>query len=190
MPLPSCANACGIDFGTSNSTVGLLRPGQPTLLPLEDGKVTLPSVVFFNAEEQCTRFGRAALADYLEGSEGRLMRSLKSLLGSRLIDGRTEVGGRALPFRELLERFIGDLKRRAEAQAQREFTQAVFGRPVFFVDDDALADATAQATLAGVAHAVGFKDVSFQFEPIAAAPSSSAARFAAAAVLDASMSSA
>ncbi len=169
MPLPSCANACGIDFGTSNSTVGLLRPGQPTLLPLEDGKVTLPSVVFFNAEEQCTRFGRAALADYLEGSEGRLMRSLKSLLGSRLIDGRTEVGGRALPFRELLEQFIGDLKRRAELHAQREFTQAVFGRPVFFVDDDAAADESAQATLASVAHAVGFKDVSFQFEPIAAA---------------------
>jgi two-component system sensor histidine kinase QseC len=34
--------------------------------------------------------------DYLEGYEGRLMRSLKSLLGTSLMDGQTEVGGRAL----------------------------------------------------------------------------------------------
>ena len=53
--------ACGIDFGTSNSTVGCVRPGQETLLPLEDGKVTLPSVVFFNADDGRTYFGRAAL---------------------------------------------------------------------------------------------------------------------------------
>ena len=38
----SPVRACGIDFGTSNSTVGWLRPGQPTLLTLEDGKPTLP----------------------------------------------------------------------------------------------------------------------------------------------------
>lgn len=169
MPHAPCANACGIDFGTSNSTVGCLRPGQPTLLPLEDGKATLPSVVFFNAEEQCTRFGRAALTDYLAGYEGRLMRSLKSLLGSRLIDGRTEVGGRALLFRDLLGEFIGELKRRAELHGGRVFDQVVIGRPVFFVDDDPLADASAQATLADIARAVGFKEVSFQYEPIAAA---------------------
>ena len=50
--------ACGVDFGTSNSTVGWCRPGQPTLLALEDNKPTLPSVVFFNAEEDRTVFGR------------------------------------------------------------------------------------------------------------------------------------
>jgi len=62
------ANACGVDFGTSNSTVGWSRPGQPALLPLEGGKVTLPSVVFFNAEEDVVSFGRAALSDYLAGT--------------------------------------------------------------------------------------------------------------------------
>ena len=51
MVSPTSAHALGIDFGTSNSTVGWLRPQQATLLPLEDGKPTLPSVVFFNAEE-------------------------------------------------------------------------------------------------------------------------------------------
>jgi hypothetical chaperone protein len=163
------ANACGVDFGTSNSTVGWVRPGQPSLLPLEDGKATLPSVVFFNADEDVVRYGRAALADYLEGYDGRLMRSLKSLLGTSLMDGQTEVAGRALPFRQLLEYFIGEIKRRAEQQAGREFPHAVFGRPVYFVDEDAGADRLAEDTLAGIARAVGFREIGFQYEPIAAA---------------------
>lgn len=162
-------NACGVDFGTSNSTVGFHRPGQPALLPLEDGKPTLPSVVFFNAETDAATFGRAALADYLAGHEGRLMRSLKSLLGTSLIDGQTEVLGRALPFRELLAQFVRELKHRAELAADRSFTQAVFGRPVHFVDDDETADRLAEGTLLEVARAAGFRDVAFQYEPIAAA---------------------
>ncbi|WP_407278670.1 Hsp70 family protein [Aromatoleum evansii] len=163
------ARACGIDFGTSNSTVGWVRPGATTLLALEDGKPTLPSAVFFNADEETTAFGRTALAKYLEGYEGRLMRALKSLLGSSLIDGQTEVQGRALRFRDLLAGFIGELKARAEAQAGRSFDKAVFGRPVRFVDDDDDADRKAQQTLAEIAAQVGFRDVSFQFEPIGAA---------------------
>ncbi len=168
------ANACGVDFGTSNSTVGYIGPratgaGGSALLALEDGKATLPSVVFFNADDDEVSYGRAALAGYLAGYEGRLMRSLKSLLGTSLIDGQTEVGGRALPFRMLLSHFIGEVKRRAEREAGREFTCAVFGRPVFFIDDSASADKLAEDTLAEIARAVGFKEVSFQFEPIAAA---------------------
>jgi hypothetical chaperone protein len=162
-------NACGVDFGTSNSTVGWVRPGQSALLALEDGKATLPSVVFFNADDEETYYGRAALAGYLAGYEGRLMRSLKSLLGTSLIDGQTEVGGRALPFRMLLANYIGEVKRRAELAAGRPFTSAVFGRPVFFIDDSSDADQLAEDTLAEVARAVGFKDIAFQYEPIAAA---------------------
>jgi hypothetical chaperone protein len=161
--------ACGVDFGTSNSTVGWVRPGQPALLALEDGKPTLPSAVFFNADDNEVRYGRAALADYLEGYEGRLMRSLKSLLGTSLIEGQTEVAGRALPFRQLLAQFIGELKHRAEQRAGRGFEHAVLGRPVFFVDDDPAADRLAQETLAGIANAAGFREIAFQFEPIAAA---------------------
>jgi hypothetical chaperone protein len=163
------ANACGVDFGTSNSTVGWVRPGQASLLALEDGKPTLPSVVFFNADDEQVRYGRAALADYLEGYEGRLMRSMKSLLGTSLIDGQTEVAGRALPFRQLLSHFIGELRRRAEQQAGREFSSAVFGRPVFFIDDDPEADRLAEDTLAEIARAAGFREIGFQYEPIAAA---------------------
>jgi hypothetical chaperone protein len=125
--------------------------------------------MFFNADEDAVRYGRAALADYLEGYDGRLMRSLKSLLGTSLMEGQTEVAGRALPFRQLLSQFIGELKRRAEASAGREFGSAVLGRPVWFVDEDPDADRLAEDTLAGIARAVGFKEIAFQYEPIAAA---------------------
>jgi len=163
------AQACGIDFGTSNSTVGWVRPGHPIMLELEDGKMTLPSVVFFNAEDEETSYGRAALAEYLAGCEGRLMRSLKSLLGTSLIDGQTEVGGRALPFRLLLSQFIGEVKRRAESASGRHFESVVMGRPVHFIDDDKAADQLAEDTLAEIARSVGFRYVAFQYEPIAAA---------------------
>jgi hypothetical chaperone protein len=162
-------DACGIDFGTSNSTAGWSRPGQRALLPLEGDKLTLPSVIFFHAEDDDVSYGRAALADYLEGHEGRLMRSLKSLLGSSMMDDFTEVAGRAVPFRTLLAQFIGELKRRAETSAGREFTRAVLGRPVFFVDDDAAADQRAQDTLEDIARQAGLRDIAFQYEPIAAA---------------------
>lgn len=165
----SAPKACGIDFGTSNSTAGWSRPGLPALLPLEGGKATLPSVVFFHAEDEHVSYGRAALADYLAGYDGRLMRSLKSLLGTSMIDDHTEVAGRALPFRVLLAQFIGELKHRAEKAADQAFSRAVLGRPVFFVDDDPQADRKAETTLAEIAHAVGLKDIAFQYEPIAAA---------------------
>ena len=169
MKSASPARACGIDFGTSNSTVGWLRPGVETLIALEDDKITLPSVVFFNIEERRPVYGRLALHEYLEGYEGRLMRSLKSLLGSKLIKHDTSVLGTAMPFKDLLGLFINQLKQRAEATAGREFEEVVLGRPVFFVDDDPLADQEAENTLTDVARAIGFKEVSFQYEPIAAA---------------------
>ncbi len=94
---------------------------------------------------------------------------VKSLLGSKLIKHDTSVLGTALPFKDLLGMFIGQLKSRLETTAGREFDQVVLGRPVFFVDDDPVADQEAEDTLVDVAKKIGFKDVSFQYEPIAAA---------------------
>jgi molecular chaperone DnaK (HSP70) len=149
------SSACGVDFGTSNSTVGWSRPGQSALLTLEGDKPTLPSVLFFNSEENSVAYGRAALTEYLAGYEGRLLRSLKSLLGSRLMDDETEVLGQAMSFRAVLGLYLGELKKRAEDQAQRSFSSAVFGRPVYFVDDNPQADRLAENTLAEVARSVG-----------------------------------
>jgi len=61
------------------------------------------------------------------------------------------------------------LKQKAEATAQHTLTRTVLGRPVFFVDDDEQADRMAQNQLQAAAHAVGFSEIHFQYEPIAAA---------------------
>jgi hypothetical chaperone protein len=155
--------ATGIDFGTSNSTVGIADATGARLVPLEDGATTLPSAVFWQTDGAPSLFGRAAIAAYLEGEEGRLLRGLKSTLGLGMIDDKTSIGGRAVSFREVLSRFIAHLRTRAPGDA------VVLGRPVHFVDDDPAADAAAEATLAEIAKDCGWTHISFQFEPIAAA---------------------
>jgi hypothetical chaperone protein len=64
------SQACGVDFGTSNSTVGWHRGAQSVLLALEQDKLTLPSVIFFNAEEHEVSYGRAALRTIWLGTKG------------------------------------------------------------------------------------------------------------------------
>ncbi|RJT38789.1 Hsp70 family protein [Mesorhizobium waimense] len=159
----------GIDFGTSNSTVGVIRDGQPQLVALEDGQVTLPSAVFFNFDDNHTYFGRRAIADYTDSIEGRLMRSLKSVLGSSLVHEKTRIKARSIGFMEIVGLFVGHLKKRLEEDAQAPVESVVLGRPVQFVDDDAEADAKAQGELENAARIQGFKHIAFQFEPIAAA---------------------
>ena len=161
---------CGLDFGTSNSTVTVLdAQGVPRLLPLEDGKPTIPSVLFFNFEDDVVRFGRHAVREYVSGVDGRMMRSLKSILGTDLFDDRTRIKARNIPFTEILGTFIAHLRQQAEATLGRGIDSVVVGRPVRFVDDDDKADAEAQRQLEGAIRAEGFKHIAFQFEPIAAA---------------------
>ena len=161
--------ACGLDFGTSNSTMGFVgADGVPRLLPLEDGRQTMPSVLFFSFEDNLVHFGRQAVAEYVTGGEGRLMRSLKSVLGTSLIGDTTRVKGRRYDFIEILGIFIAELKRRAETDLGA-LDSVVVGRPVHFVDDDAMADAAAQQQLEGAVRAQGFSHIDSQFEPIAAA---------------------
>ena len=163
------ARSCGLDFGTSNSTLGIVAAGHPELLALEGDSVTTPSALFFSFETDATYFGRAALAEYVTGADGRMMRALKSVLGSALIGDATRIKKRLVPFMEILGLFIGEMKHRAESGLDAEIGDVVVGRPVHFVDDDEKADAEAQKQLETAVRSQGFRHVSFQFEPIAAA---------------------
>lgn len=162
--------ACGLDFGTSNSAIGVAHDKAATLVPVEADSTLMPSAVFFDYESRGrVLFGDAAIAAYVEQTEGRLMRALKSILGSPLIEEETVLAGRKVPLTKVVETFVGHLKQKAEAFAGREITTVVHGRPVRFVDDDDRADARAQKVLEGVARRVGFRDITFVYEPIAAA---------------------
>ena len=160
----------GIDFGTSNSAVSWAPPGQTArLLALEGESTTLPTAIFFDDEEHSTHFGREAMARYLAHHEGRLMRSLKSLLGSALLREQTVVHGKPQSYQDIVSGFLQELVRRAEVQLGGLPARLVLGRPVHFVDDDPARDAQAQESLRLAASACGFAEIGFQLEPIAAA---------------------
>ncbi|HZQ02369.1 MAG TPA: Hsp70 family protein [Reyranella sp.] len=162
--------ACGLDFGTSNSAIGVARGNELALAPLEDGKTLMPSAVFFDYESKGRiLFGSEAIAAYVGQIEGRLMRALKTILGSPLIGETTVVGGRKLPLSDVVGIFVRHLKSRAEAFAGTEIAAVVHGRPVRFVDGDDAADARAESVLHDVARQAGFHDILFVYEPIAAA---------------------
>ncbi len=97
------------------------------------------------------------------------MRSIKSLLGSKLMDEQTMVNGQSVSFFEIVVMFFKELKARCEAHVGYEIHSVMLGRPVHFVDDDQERDDLAQATLGRAAQAAGFTHIDFQLEPIAAA---------------------
>ena len=160
----------GIDFGTSNSAVAWAPEGAlARSLPLEGEATTMPTALFYNAEDRSTHFGREAVALYLAGVEGRLMRSLKSLLGSALMQETTAVYDGLVSFQDIVARFLLELGQRAERTLGERPTSVVLGRPVHFVDDDAKRDRQAEDSLRQAARTAGFREIRFQFEPIAAA---------------------
>ncbi|MDO9061551.1 MAG: Hsp70 family protein, partial [Bradyrhizobium sp.] len=97
------------------------------------------------------------------------MRSLKSVLGTSLIEETTRLGRERTSFRDVIAYYLGAVKRRAERATGRELRKVVHGRPVHFVDNADDADRKAEQTLQAIAREIGFDEVTFQFEPIAAA---------------------
>ena len=171
----TAATFCAIDFGTSNSAVAVPDGDAMRLIELEPGFRTMPTAVFYPGESRgrapapC-EFGRAAIAAYVDGIDGRLMRSMKSILGSSLVQQTTDVGGgRGVRFIDIVATYLRHLRQLAEAAAGARVDRAVLGRPVYFVDDDAERDALAEAALREAAASAGFREIVFQYEPIAAA---------------------
>ncbi|MDO4593522.1 MAG: Hsp70 family protein [Comamonadaceae bacterium] len=160
----------GIDFGTSNSAMAWRTQGQiAQLVPLEGKAAAMPTALFFNYEDRSTHYGRDAMQQYLAGEEGRLMRSLKSLLGSSLLQDKTAVHGKLVSYQDIIAMFLQHLAQQAQQHMGGLPERVVLGRPVHFVDGNPARDALAQSSLEAAAHTAGFKEVAFQLEPIAAA---------------------
>lgn len=162
-------NFCGIDFGTSNSTIGSVKDGKALLLPVEKDKVTIPTALFYNFEDDDVYYGREAVEEYVDGAWGRLMRSLKSVLGTDLMHDTTQVKTKHLAFTDIIATFLTQMKAQAEKNMGCELESVLMGRPVHFIDENKSRDKEAQDTLEKIARSVGFKNVEFQFEPLAAA---------------------
>ena len=161
--------AAGLDFGTSNSAIGVHDGRTARLHRFAGGAEVVPSAVFFDLDEEAWSFGREAEMRFLEGAHGRYLRALKSVLGTPLMGERTRLGRRAVPFAEVLERFLGAIKAEAEGAVGAPLTRVVAGRPVRFVDGDPGRDQAAQDALEAVLRAVGFREIAFVPEPVGAA---------------------
>ena len=161
--------SCGIDFGTSNSSIAIARQGKVNLVAVEGSSTTTPSAMFFLRKGNIPYYGREAVNMFLARNPGRFMRSLKRVLGSPVMRQGTMVNGELMRFDEIITSFLRNLKDKADAEAGQEIENVVMGRPVHFVDNDTAADARAEAELKLIAKHLGFNHIEFQFEPIAAA---------------------
>lgn len=157
---------CGIDFGTSNSSVAVSSETlPPRLIKVEKNKTTIPSTIFYETGKIQPIFGQQAVDAYISGQEGRFMRSLKRVLGTDLMTVGTQINGKPVKFENILSQFIKYLKNKIEEELQLEAESVVMGRPVHFRDNDIKGDIAAEKELAQIAHMVGFKNVVFQYEP-------------------------
>ncbi|MDH4396316.1 MAG: molecular chaperone [Limnobacter sp.] len=175
-----------IDFGTSNCAA-FLADGKGTIvpIPLEGEGLLLPSVIFSEGNEHdgvVTQqknqgpilFGKAALqAYYQDPLSGTLIRSPKSFLGST-IDDRAQAY-----FQVAIENILRHIKTLAEAHPMslslkdssgKGIESVILGRPVNF-QGAAVHDGNSQAVsiMSNAAKAVGFTDIQFLMEPMAAA---------------------
>ncbi len=160
---------CGIDFGTTNSTIGVVLHNQPQMIKIEDNKIAIPTALFFEEKKNFPLFGQEAINHYIQGDEGRFIRSIKRILGTDLMEKFTTINGKGRRFDELILLFLSHLKNNAEKITGTTITSAVIGRPVHFQNDDVNADQAAEDKLRAIAQKVGFKNIIFQYEPIAAA---------------------
>src|SRR5512141_48600 len=109
---------CAIDFGTSNSALAFPAGDTMRLALLEGELRDMPTAVFYNADDGTRLFGRAAVQAYVDGIDGRLMRSIKSILGSDLMDEVTEIGpGRSVSYIDVVVNYLRHLREVAQRQA-------------------------------------------------------------------------
>lgn len=214
---------CGLDFGTTNSSVAVSDGSHAhvlTLDPRNDSPTSLPSLLYITSEgEQIV--GRAAADAFIErnvdrevkleqvrlgvaieayvasepdksegyrpmsvvddprvqegvhamatvevNSPGRLFQSLKSFLRNAAFRS-TEVFGHNYQIEELTAMILRPIKEAVEAEAGEPVTTAVFGRPVRFSKSQH-EDALAERRLRVAANLVGFENVVFFYEPVAA----------------------
>src|SRR3569833_1802389 len=145
LAMPDPLRHCGLDFGTSNTTLAATRDNAASrLLPLEDGKPTIPSTIFIDFDDDRTLYGRAAIAEYISGTDGRMMRSLKSILGSSLAEENVRIKKRIVSYLQIIGGFVGELKQDTETNHSNTLDSNENGRPVHYVDDDPIADRKAQ----------------------------------------------
>ncbi len=131
----------------------------------------LQRAISFNREEdieltpQSLLFGQRALAQYIDDpDEVYFVKSPKSFLGANGLKPQ-----QIALFEDLVCAMMRHIRQQAETACGTAITQAMIGRPVNFQGTGGEdANRQAQGILQRAAERAGFKDIAFQFEPVAA----------------------
>ena len=181
--MTSRVDAVGLDFGTTNSAIAIVAgDGTPLLarfksaLSAAPDEETFRSILFFEATEEtggtesAVAVGNDAIRRYLgAGGNGRLVQSLKSFLAVRSFE-TTDIMGEDYSLGDLVAPILVALRTAAEAQFGPLPSRIVVGRPVHFSDARTPADDDfAQARLDVAIRRAGWDDITFEYEPVAAA---------------------
>src|SRR5258708_2385567 len=116
----------GIDLGTTNSEVAVIRNGRPEVLE-EDGDPILPSVVGMDPQGKLL-VGRAARNQFVLSPE-RTVRSIKRKMGQ---DVKVALGDQSYSPQEISAMILRALKQRAERALGAPVKKAVITVPAFF----------------------------------------------------------
>ena len=170
----------GLDFGTTNSAIAVAGADQQaTLASFGDATnrtTSFRSILYFPAKERNqpvkaeTQAGPDAINAYLEAdTKGRLILSIKSYLASDLFT-TTTINGRPYTLEDLISLILRRLRTAVVDQFGVEAASVVIGRPVRFAGAEKEADERlALERLRVAAELAGFSEVTFEFEPVAAA---------------------
>jgi molecular chaperone DnaK len=133
----------GIDLGTTNSEVALVRDGQPHVFA-EDGDPILPSFVGLS-EDGRLLVGKAAKNQWVLAPE-RTIKSIKRKMGQ---DVKVRLGDQEYRPQEISAMILRALRDRAQRQMEQPVRKAVITVPAYF--NDAQRQATKEAgELAGL----------------------------------------
>jgi molecular chaperone DnaK len=118
----------GIDLGTTNSEVAVIKDGRAVVLE-EDGEAILPSVVGLDSQGQLL-VGSAARNQYILAPE-RTIRSIKRKMGQEVT---VDLGGKPFSPQEISAIILRKLKDRAQRALGRPVSKVVITVPAFFND--------------------------------------------------------
>lgn len=170
----------GLDFGTTNSSIAVTVGNRDVKVARFEypGGMTesFRSLLYLERLREGSRStikswsGPTGIERYLQADDkGRLIQSLKSFLSSRSLQ-TTEIFGRRFQLEELVANVLRDIRMEAEKQFGRAMRKAVVGRPVRFVGAESVADDDyAVMRLEQALAKAGFEEVTFEYEPVAAA---------------------
>jgi molecular chaperone DnaK len=134
----------GIDLGTTNSEVALVRDGQPFVIPGDDGDPILPSFVGLS-EDGRLLVGKAARNQWVLAPE-RTVKSIKRKMGQ---DVTVRLGDQEYRPQEISAMILRALRDRAARHLGQPVNKAVITVPAYF--NDAQRQATREAgELAGL----------------------------------------